>query len=237
MSDLEALEGTLNTRDVGGLVGAGGGAVPPGRLARSDSLSELSADDAQRMLGWGVRSVLDLRGGAEAVEFGRGPLAAHPVAYVNIPMLELAPTGRPGRLLLDAYLDLIERDPMVPLALETAGILLARGPLVVHCTAGKDRTGLVVALLLACAEVRADDIVADYLRSGSAMPLVKARLAAFPRYRTVMEQYPELYEARATTITGLLEHLDGRYGGVRRWAASRNVPDVVLDMIRNALRG
>jgi protein-tyrosine phosphatase len=124
---------------------------------------------------------------------GRGLLGQSSLGYVNLP-LKAAPTaaGTPqaslpsaglGSATLDFYIGHLESSSsMLPLALQILAVSLTR-PVVVHCAAGKDRTGLVVALALGIAGVSDEAIVADYLATAQNMPLINERFQAWPRYR------------------------------------------------------
>ncbi|OLT16107.1 hypothetical protein BJF78_15260 [Pseudonocardia sp. CNS-139] len=101
---------------------------------------------------------------------------------------------------------------------------LAGRPVLLHCAAGKDRTGLVTALLLRLLGVDDDEIVADYLRSGANMPRIVERFRTWARYRDHMAAVPaEVYQAQEHTIRGVLDGLDRLHGGADGWAAARGI--------------
>jgi protein-tyrosine phosphatase len=101
-----------NFRDVGGLRTIDGRKLRSGLLFRSDSVQDITEAEAEVLVNkLGVRYLIDLRTGPEAVGQGRGPLANLPVSYLNIPLVDVdGPTGPPGRVLLDFYLDHLEHD-------------------------------------------------------------------------------------------------------------------------------
>jgi protein-tyrosine phosphatase len=95
------------------------------------------------------------------------------------------------------------------------------GAVLVHCAAGKDRTGVVVALALAAAGVPADRIVADYVATAERMEPLLARLMASETYREDLESRPQdSHRPRADTMRRLLEVLDEQYGGPLGWLAT-----------------
>ena len=160
-----------NFRDVGGVATLDGRRIRTGRLYRSDSLTKLADADTELFDRLGIRTVIDLRRPTEVEEFGRIADAVDR-QYVNISpqhrtwdQYEYDEAGGPARFLADRYLDL---------AIEGAGDLGAVmttlseatvSPTVVHCFAGKDRTGVVVALALSVAGVGAEAIAHDYALS------------------------------------------------------------------------
>ena len=242
-----SLTGAFNFRDLGGLPTADGRRTRAGRLFRSDTLQALTeADVAHLTRSLGVMLVMDLRDAGEAVQEGRGLLGDSPLCYVNLP-LEPAPVANSvpaadtaasaaGGATLDFYLGhLASGSPVLPLALQILAVSLAR-PAVVHCAAGKDRTGLVVALVLGVVGVPNEAIVADYMATARNMPRINERFQRWPRYRDHMAAAdPELYLVQEHTIQAFLRQLDQRYGGTRGWASRRGVPDPLLGMLADQL--
>jgi protein-tyrosine phosphatase len=223
--------GTLNFRDLGGLPAGAGRRTRPGVLFRSDTLQALTDDDVALLVGRiGLEAVIDLRVGAEAVEQGRGPLVGRDVTYLNAPLREAEPNDDPpARQALLFSLMHLEAPTSVLGSVVRAAAAFAGRPTVVHCAAGKDRTGLVVTLLLALAGVDREAIVADYLASGENMDAVMARFATWPRYAQHMSTVaPEMYMAHEATVRGVLDALDERYGGVHGWAIARGIDAVLL---------
>ncbi|NMO90979.1 tyrosine-protein phosphatase [Actinomycetospora sp. TBRC 11914] len=224
--------GTLNFRDLGGLPAGPGRRTRSGVLFRSDTLQALSdADVALLVEELGLEVVIDLRVGPEAIEEGRGPLVAHDVTYLNAPLRGAEPNDEPpDRQALLFSLGHLEAPTSVLGSVVRAAAAFAGRPTVVHCAAGKDRTGLVVSLLLALAGVDREAIVADYLASGPNMAAVVERFHTWPRYAAHMASVaPELYQAHEETVRGLLDALDERYGGARGWARARGLDDDLLD--------
>jgi protein-tyrosine phosphatase len=239
-----ALTGAFNFRDLGGLPTADGRRIRSGLLFRSDTLQALTeADVAHLVRSLGVMLVMDLRDAGEAIGEGRGLLGDSPLCYVNLP-LEPAPTvvaaghaaPGPGGATLDFYVGHLDPgSPVLPLALQILAVALTR-PAVVHCAAGKDRTGLVVALVLSVIGVRREAIVADYMATAQNMPRINERFQGWPRYREHMAAAdPELYRVQEHAIQAFLHELEQRHGGARRWASRHGVPDSLLDMLADRL--
>jgi protein-tyrosine phosphatase len=224
--------GTLNFRDLGGLPAGPGRRTRSGVLYRSDTLQALTDDDVALLVErLGLEAVIDLRVGAEAVQQGRGPLVGHDVTYLNAPLREAEPNDEPAerQALIFSLTHLEAKTPVLGSVVRAAAAFAGR-PTVVHCAAGKDRTGLVVTLLLSLAGVDREAIVADYLASAPNMAAIMRRFGTWPRYAAHMATVaPELYQAHEHTVRGVLDGLDDRYGGVRGWALARGLDDGLLD--------
>jgi protein tyrosine/serine phosphatase len=132
----------------------------PVALLRSSALDALTPEGASRLNALGIRRVVDLR------EPGEGGAAAHAVEVVAVPVYGSA-LGVPSTGRIEHIVDRVLARRGDALARAVSAIAEADGPVAVHCTIGKDRTGIVVALALAVAGVAEDDIVADYVRSGA----------------------------------------------------------------------
>jgi protein-tyrosine phosphatase len=144
-----------NFRDLGGYGVPDGRTVRWGRLYRSDSLSKLSGDDLGRFAALGIRTVVDLRYPWEAERNGRVPestgVVHHNLSIEHRPydQASLAPDVSPVDYLARRYAEVAE-DGVVELR-QVLEVVAAEGagPVVVHCASGKDRTGIVAALVLA----------------------------------------------------------------------------------------
>src|SRR5262245_20170167 len=164
----------FNFRDLGGHATAEGRTVQYGRLYRSDSLHRISTEEGRQLAALGVRTVLDLRRPKEIARDGRVPddlgLAYHNIYPVHRewnPALYDEVAG-PHRYLADRYLDMVEEGRE---GLGEALRLIAepdRSPLVMHCLAGKDRTGVLAALTLSLLGVADTDIAIEYALSEAA---------------------------------------------------------------------
>lgn len=203
------IAGTWNARDVGGRAVPAGHDAPlrTGVLLRTASLSRLTAEGQAALVGLGVTTVLDLRGtdeverdGADAVPGGVSVLrrsmdparglgaaaggdgaSADPAALVARLVAAPDPTAVARAMMLGVY-ETFVTDPAIR---ETVGRVLADlagapGASVVHCSAGKDRTGWVVALAQHVAGVDADARMAEYLASAAAVDGLAAVVPPIP---------------------------------------------------------
>lgn len=222
MSDDErllCLPGTCNLRHVGGYATNDGRQVRPFTLFRSDSLHLLTDAGQATLLGHGLRTIIDLRRDAE-LELEPNVLANHAhIRYLHLPLYnswrEIMPEGGPPQSLLHLYQLIVDG------CHETMGRVLgaaaspASFPLLVHCKVGKDRTGLVIALLLAAAGVPHATIAVDYASSGRNLePMLPELMAAAQRDGLNLERYALLLQSPAQTILDLLAYLDEKYGSV-----------------------
>jgi protein-tyrosine phosphatase len=249
------LEGAVNVRDLGGLPTEDGRQTLGGRLLRADNLQDLSpADVAKLVQDIGVTTVVDLRSSAELASEGPAPLDAVPgVRHAHhpvIPELGSATDAVAGALLTRIgqdrsrfpddptcghYLGYLEDRPdQVVAALQT----IARDPgaALVHCAAGKDRTGVVVALALTAVGVRPDAVIADYAATGDRIEAILSRLRKSRTYARDIDSQPAVpHVARPETMAAFLQQMDARYGGVVRWLAHHGFVDDDLRLLRAKL--
>jgi protein-tyrosine phosphatase len=160
------LAGTTNLRDLGGYPAADGGTVRWRTLLRSDALHRLDAAGRAALAGLGLRTVIDLRTDEE-VRATPSALDGTGAQNCHVPLFDAAAIGHLPPELAAVYRYMID-DCGAAIA-EAIGRLCAPAALpgLVHCTAGKDRTGLVVALLLEVIGVPDEVIAADYAMSGT----------------------------------------------------------------------
>ena len=249
------LEGAANARDLGGLPTTGGGKTIGGRLLRSDNLQELSpADVAILVQEVGLTTVVDLRSTAELAAEGPAPLDAVPgVRHVHHPVLPEAGHATdvvadvlliradqdrshfPGDPRAGHYLGYLEDRPgQVVAALRT--IADSEGAVLVHCAAGKDRTGVVVALALTVAGVRPDAVVADYAATGQRTEAILSRLRRSATYVDDINRRPaDSHQSRPETMAAFLELMDARYGGVVPWLNEHGFPGPDQERLRARL--
>ncbi|MGW6495134.1 tyrosine-protein phosphatase [Nonomuraea angiospora] len=219
-----AFERLHNFRDLGGYRAAGGGVVRWGRLFRSDSLAKLRGEDWERFLGLGVRTVIDLRYPWEIEAKGRVPhhdgVAYHNLSIEHRPydQAEIDPDADPWRFLADRYAE-VALDGVAELRQALEVIASADEPLVFHCASGKDRTGLVAALVLALLEVPEDDIVRDFALTELATDRLIADWRAANPGREL--RWPGYGRAPAEIMRLFLADLAAAHGSVRGYVTER----------------
>jgi protein-tyrosine phosphatase len=252
------LEGAANARDLGGLPLEGGGATAPGVLLRSDNLQGLTPGDVRRLVeDLGVAVVVDLRTGFEVDLEGPGPLVADGRVEIRHRSLYaeegentdagaeetvfpwVAARGRTGEETpaVRAYLGYLRDRPDSILG-ALRDIARAPGATVVHCAAGKDRTGVVCMLALAVAGATREAIVADFVATGERIGALMARLRASPTYADDLRDRADAAHApRPETIERVLDLLDARHGGPLGWLARAGFAEADAAALRRRLAG
>jgi protein-tyrosine phosphatase len=235
-----AIEGTHNFRDVGGYP-ACGGRTRYGQLYRSDALSGLTTTGAQTLARLGIGLVLDLRSDLELGQ-DRAPDPLPGVRRIRVPI-----HGGSRSSLLDETLPSLEA--LYRQVLLDSGPALARAvteiaaagpvPVLVSCTAGKDRTGLVVALALEVAGVERAAVVADYTQSALNLDgdwmdqtmtlMVSNGVPVSPRLFEVLGGSPDHAMHR------ILEWLDATHGSVAGYLVAHGLPAAAVDALRAKL--
>jgi protein-tyrosine phosphatase len=250
------LEGAVNVRDLGDLPTEDGQKTARGRLLRADNLQDLSAADVRKLVhDIGVTTVVDLRSSNELAAEGPAPLdAVASVRHAHHPVLP--EVGSSTDVIADALLARDRQDksryPRDPVCGHYLGYLedrpdqvmgavrsIARteGAALVHCAAGKDRTGVVVALALTVAGVPAPAVAADYAATGERTEAIMTRLRRSRLYaRDINSKPADLHRPRAETMTAFLEQMDARYGGVASWLTDHGLSAADLGVLRVKLR-
>ncbi|MBI1758601.1 MAG: tyrosine-protein phosphatase [Actinobacteria bacterium] len=230
------LDGAANVRDLGGLPTDDGRRTVFGRVLRADNLQELTAADRRLLVDTlGLRTVIDLRTSAEVAGEGPGPLTREPLVVHRHHSLYPEREGQPEPVppwradgdgealwsgvggLARSYLNyLYHRPDSVVAALTGMAHPDHGGAALVHCAAGKDRTGAVTALALAVAGVDREAIVADYVASGEVIEAILDRLRRRPMYAEGLGG-ADNHRPRARTMEDFLAVLDAEHGGPLRW--------------------
>lgn len=233
------LRGTTNTRDLGGLPLVGGGTTESGRVWRSDAPLVLADEDVGALERLGLTTVVDLREAGERTHepnalLGRPFVVVH---HVEVWRLVNERGGRPT--------DPFDITAFYVAALDHAGeafaegvrlIAEAPGAAVFHCTAGKDRTGLLAALVLEAVGVPRAAVIEDFALTHDRIGAVRERLLADAVRRGVDPlQFGRLLGATADLIEPALEHLDRRHGGAVAYLTAAGVADATLARLRAKL--
>jgi protein-tyrosine phosphatase len=225
-------------RDLGGIVTADGRRVRHGALIRSDQLCRLSDRGRTAFLGHGIRTVIDLRTPTEAAKDPDPIWHDHGVDYVLVSQQseqlwrEFDPIAK-TRAERDALA--IDRCAEQNAAMARAVARSAPGGVLIHCLAGKDRTGIAVALLLGLIGVAEEDIAADYALSEAALAAERvAALAAAPD-EEARARIERGYDSRAETMLATLAHLRTRHGGAEAYLARAGLADADAQRIRERL--
>jgi len=234
------IKGTYNVRDLGGYATASGSQTQWRRLLRADALHRMDDAAVDALLDTGVTTVIDLRHGDELTH-QPNPFAGHAdVVYRNVSLLEgLSPSlmGE-GDVLLELYiLALTQRQQALAEVLR----IIADAPdgaVLFHCTAGKDRTGIVAALLLGAAGVDAEVIVEDYAQTAVMIAPILAEITAGAVARGAEAQsFQRLLASDPQTMAATLSFIDRDYGSVPAYLAHIGLDESTINRLRNRLVG
>jgi protein-tyrosine phosphatase len=227
--------------------------VVPGVLLRSDNLQSLTPPDVRVLVEQeALEVVVDLRTDVEVQLEGPGPITREPRVRVEHRSLYPRSGGNtdldavsdnlwprtdsgdwpdePG--IVQAYLSyLAARPDSIVASIRT--IANARGAVLVHCAAGKDRTGVIVALALDAAGVDRDAIVGDYLATAERIDAIMARLVSSPTYRSELVGHdPQAHAPVRGTMERVLDIVDEGFGGSAAWLSAHGLTSADLNRLQ-----
>jgi len=238
---LIALDRAFNFRDLGGYQSTLGGHVRWRRIFRSDNLAALTDDDHQVLADLSISTVIDLRTPAELERLGKiRPSAAY--EYHHLPMADVLPdTTDPNwssaEFVATRYGEMLTgADACVRTALSIAADPRSY-PLVFHCAAGKDRTGIVSLIILGLLGVSREDIIADYVRTQAAMErMVEFLTKDSPeRAQQIAPHLPAIFGTQAGNMSGLMRMIDDRYGSIEEYVQQIGAAESVSGLRANLL--
>jgi protein-tyrosine phosphatase len=225
------LDGCCNFRDLGGYPTADGRKVRWRHLFRADGLSRLTAADLDQLDGLGLRTVIDLRTTAEVAARGRVEWPTEGLSYHHLPMLDVLPSvddlprwSEPAYV-AEQYLVMLSGGQ--PSVREALAVLSdpSSYPAVYHCTAGKDRTGILSAVVLGLLGVDEHHIVEDYALSREGMQKLLDRLLAdFPGFTSALTSVTSV---EPDSMQIFLQSFREQYGTFGSFAADIGVDDQV----------
>jgi len=232
-------DGCLNLRDLGGLPTEAGGLTSYGAFVRGDTLCGLTDSGHGALLGYGIRTVVDLRSMSE-ITAEPNPFAALPdvVTYIHRPLNDpetearLSVTGTAA----ERYRTMVDSAGPRIGAIFASFATAPAGGILFHCFAGRDRTGIVAALLLRLADVDHDTIVDDY-------EVTDSRLRArYDQWLTKLEGTPRerflsSLEERGHPVRRMLTHLEECYGTVAEYLERQGADRVDVDRVRARMLG
>jgi protein tyrosine/serine phosphatase len=233
-------DGCLNVRDLGGHRLAAGGATRYRRVVRADCVRQLTDDGWHALVGYGIRTVVDLRQPSERAE---DPPRDVPVGVVHTPFVrdreqaeweELHAIGAAAgddyvAATREVYLALLESSGAEVAAALTAVATAPEGGVLVHCHAGKDRTGLLTALLLDLAGAERSSIAEDYALSGTLLARTLSDWVDEAPDERERGRRTRLSATPAAAMLDVLAELDARHGGARRFLLEAGATGADLD--------
>jgi protein-tyrosine phosphatase len=248
-------ESIVNFRELGGLRTAGG-SIRSGAVFRSATLHLATAADAGRLDAFGISTVIDLRSDEELDRWpGQG--AWTPTRVVHAPLLrqpwsadDLLAQTNPSSFLAARYCEMLEGSSDIAIdVIET--ISEAPGPVLFHCSAGKDRTGVIAALLLGMLGVDDDKIIEDYHATSAAMDdLIALFVRSIAAERSdsekgpitdrndrdiMVSQPPAFMTAPAEAMEITLGAVRQRWGSIAGYARTVGISDTTIDRLRARL--
>jgi protein tyrosine/serine phosphatase len=239
IGEAHELGGLYNVRDIGGYPTADGGVVRRGMLFRASSLHRL--EDELAWARFGAGTVIDLRYDRERLAF---PLPAFITGELHSPFLPNDWDADPATRSLPAaeFLASVFRD-MVDVGGDTVRKVLARlavddaYPAVFFCMAGKDRTGVLAAVLLALLGVSDEDIMADFELSGDEVVALVDHLRTREDFEDhpMMNQAEEVLRAPRAAMEIFLADVGKEFGGIPGWVRELGVSDEAVEVFRTRL--
>jgi protein tyrosine/serine phosphatase len=238
-----SIEGLANARDLGGLRTRDGRAIKAGAIVRSDSPKALTEQGHIELMAIvGPRTIIDLRSAIELERDGY-VLKDESVTIVNFPMQPLSGVNQ-EQIDAGAFDNLID-DYMGQLEINGDSIIEAlraissrdQHPIMYHCSAGKDRTGIVTAMLLDILGVEHEVIANDYHLTTANMAPILERIRTAPIFKeNGLAFAPDwLFASDPETMLAFFERMTQRYGNAESWALQRGLTQSEIDAIREHL--
>jgi len=238
------LVGVFNFRDLGGYPTEDGRSLRWRTLFRADGLGRLTAADLETLRPIALKTVVDLRRAREIDERGRFPFESYPVAFHHLPVIDTTWDRELARsenlpateFLHRAYTAMLDEGaPRFAAAFRVLADADAL-PAVFHCAAGKDRTGLLAALLLGALGVAAHDIVDDYALTQATMERFLARVRSERDGAALIDSVPQtFFAAEPAAMTRVLDDVERDHGSVRGYVQAIGVETEVLTQLEALL--
>jgi len=235
------LEGAYNVRDLGGYATSDGKLVRRGAFLRADGLDRLSPTDQQLLLSYGLTSIIDLRASSELKNYPDVFAQSPDVSYFHLPLfeyedgniVEVYKKNPPLEQIYCHWLDECQgriKDIIEAIATANTGCTL------VHCSAGKDRTGLIIAILLGLVGVAPEVIAQDYSLSATNLaPKVEEWRAQAIKDGQNIEMFDHYMASEPYMILKAFDHLETNYGGVIGYLKKIGLTQQQLDIIIDKL--
>ena len=240
----QRFQSIFNFRDLGGYRTGDGRTVAWRRLYRADGMHRMTEEDKALVAGLGLRTVIDLRTEDEVAASGRFQSPDGAIGVLSHPVLrqvwdseQVDPDQAAVDYLAHRYEEMLEEGG--PAIASVLAVLAddRQLPAVFHCAAGKDRTGVLAALVLSLLGVPDDDVAADYaLSEGAVGRMVEWLAANRPEMAERMVALPEAFRsAPPEAMHRTLEHIRTSHGGPEAFVASLGVSPSVVERLREVL--
>ncbi len=233
-------DGSYNIRDLGGYLTASGMRIQPKRLIRADHPLRLTATGREALLAYGIRNIIDLRSNAEVAGSPHEFVRHSQIQYLHVPLGELAdPTLaeqiKQARLYDWQFLVLAHAQHQIAVIFRSM-IQVGPGGILVHCHAGKDRTGMIAALTLALLGVDTELIVNDYaLSAGNLQAMYAPWIAEVAHDPQQLAGLLHDISSEPATMRDMLTYLTTHYGGAQAYLQHCGMSRQELDMLEAQL--
>lgn len=217
------LDGTYNTRELGGYPLQNGGVTRYNIFLRSDDLSQLTDKDKDFLHFYGIRTILDLRSEDECVKTENHIMNDKRFDYKNVSLMEYFDKFD------DLYITIATTfSTKVKETFEYIAERISYGGILFHCMVGKDRTGVIAALLLSLVGASRADIVTNYMVSSVYLrPLFDEYIKTNPD----ISLHVNAMESKPIMIKSLLDHIESNHGNVYNYLLSIGVEKAAIDNI------
>ena len=248
-SDIK-LKSILNFRDIGGIVAGGDNLIRNGIFFRSANLDKISKSDISKLHELNIKTIIDLRAQYERknhfVTIKNIDRISIPLDFENASRALLKPylfKKNSEQKILDIsnslYLEIL--DAVQPAVKQIVGILLSpdRCPILIHCQAGKDRTGIICAVLQLALKADNQSVIEGYLKSNDALiphfkKILKIRkilsLGFFPSDTILF-----VITLKQRNIESVIDRINNHYGGIEGYLNSSGVTAEQLEKLRESL--
>lgn len=237
------IEGTYNIRDLGGFPVAGGSTTRRRTFIRAGGLDLLPLSSQQQLIDYGVKTVIDLRDEWEVQQFPNVFAESTTVKFLNLPVIgnhfSHSETWKEETqdydLLDELYCKFIDRC-QIQIGAIISTIAESMPTIVFHCYAGKDRTGIITALLLGFVGVSDDLIAKDYSQTNlNITHLIEQWREYAVQHEQDMQRFEVDIGSETTTILRMLNYIKLRYGNVTDYLRVCGVTDNQLEQLRSLL--
>jgi protein tyrosine/serine phosphatase len=231
-----------NTRDLGGLPTVHGGQTRWQAVVRSDILGRLTPQGQQALLDYGIRTIIDIRGPhelqKEASAFTSPNGKTNEPVYLNVPLSKYHPHVtkmiNQAATRTEIYCITLDYYPDAVADVMRAIANAQPGGVVIHCHSGKDRTGIVAALLLSLVGVPAETIAADYAESQERLRPIYEKLVAEAGGENKVGFWLNPMTTPQMMLT-MLAHIEAKYGGVQHYLAAAGVSSAEIEALKSRL--
>ena len=227
-----------NARDLGGLPTVDGQETRWQSVIRSDIVNRLTKKGQQALIAYGVRTIIDLRSPQEVAKEPSVFATGEVLTYLNLPLEKYYP--HVGALISQAetrgevYCIILDHYPDAVVAVMRAIIEAKPGGIVIHCHAGKDRTGIVAALLLRLVNVPIGKVTADYAESQHRLWSLYEKLVVEAGGEDKVGFWSKPTVTKAMMYK-MLAHLEAQYGGVMSYLLASGLTNKEIDQLKHRL--